>query len=134
MRLSGGRNSNEQRGAAALLTIEDGTAVVATVRRRAAALMAALILIATVGFVVSRSARPAGADTVFASGQIFASVGGSQVYTYDPNSGLYLNSLTDSSNDVANGTLTTTPTDSSRSAARSTNTNGDPGGLLRDRR
>jgi len=76
--------------------------LMSTIQRRAAALMAALILIASVGFVVSRSARPAGADTVFASGQIFASVGGSQVFTYDPTSGLYLNALTDSSLAAAN--------------------------------
>ena len=102
MRLSGARNSNEQRGAAAPTTMDGGTTVVPTIQRRAAALMAALILIASVGFVVSRSAKPAAADTVFASGQIFASVGGSQVYTYDPTSGLYLNTLTDNSNDLAN--------------------------------
>ncbi|MDR3659184.1 MAG: hypothetical protein P4L86_01990, partial [Mycobacterium sp.] len=102
MRLSGARNSSAQRGAVAPTTMDGGTTVVPTIQRRAAAFMAALILIASVGFVVSRSAKPAGADTGFTSGQLFASVGGSQVYTYDPNTGLYLSALTDSSNDVAN--------------------------------
>ena len=101
MRLSGTRNSKGQRGAAAS-TLDGGTIVVPTIQRHAAALMAALILVASVGFVVSRNAKPAAADTVFASGQIFASVGGSQVYTYDPTSGLNLTTLTDNSVNVAN--------------------------------
>ena len=82
--------------------MDGGATTVGAVQRSAAALMAALILVATVGFVVARSAKPAGANTVFASGQVFASVGGSQVYTFDPTSGNFLSALTDNSNDLAN--------------------------------
>ena len=101
MRLSGLRISRESGGAGAP-GMEDGSALVATLQRSAAVVMAALILVATVGVVVARNARPAGADTTFASGQVFASVGGSQVYTFDPTSGNYLSTLTDNSVDIAN--------------------------------
>ena len=45
------------------------------------------------------SAKPAGAATVFAPGQVFASVGGSAVNTYDPTSGNLLNTLNDGTNE-----------------------------------
>ena len=45
------------------------------------------------------SPKKAGADTVSASGQVFASVGFSQVNVYDPSSGDLINTLTDDTNE-----------------------------------
>ncbi len=62
--------------------------------------MAALIVFATVGVALTTGApKPAGASTVFASGQIFASVGTSTVNVYDPTSGNLLDSLVDNTSE-----------------------------------
>ncbi len=53
-----------------------------------------VLLLAGVGTLIS-PAKKAGADTVFSSGQVFASVGFSNVNVYDANSGDLLNTLTD---------------------------------------
>src|ERR1700728_708798 len=65
----------------------------ATWRRMAVALAAVLIL-GCVGILFG-SSSPAGADTVFQSGQVFASVGFSTVNVYDAASGGQVSSLTD---------------------------------------
>ena len=95
MRLSGARNSQGQRVAAAR-TLEGGTTLAHTMQRGIAALMATLILVATMGVVVARSAKPAGADT-FGSGQVFVPYGFGDVDVYD-SSGNYQTSLIDNTN------------------------------------
>ncbi len=70
------------------------------VRHHVAVFMAALIVFATVGVVViARAPQRAGADTVFASGQVFASVGNSTVNVYDPSSGNVLDTLVDNTDE-----------------------------------
>ena len=48
---------------------------------------------------VLTTAKPAGADTVFQSGQVFASVGFSEVNVYDPTSGNQLDPLIDNTDE-----------------------------------
>ncbi len=64
--------------------------------RRVTLALTAILILGCVGVLIS-PAKKAGADgtTTFASGQVFASVGLSQVNVYDPNSGNLLNTLTD---------------------------------------
>ena len=64
--------------------------------RRMALALAAILVLGCVGLLFSPAKR-AGAATVFGSGQVFASVGNSQVNIYDPVSGSYLTTLTDNS-------------------------------------
>ena len=71
----------------------------AATKRIFAAVLAILIVCAT--FAVLAPAKKAGADTtVYQSGQVFASVGFSQVNVYDPGSGDLLNTLTDDTNET----------------------------------
>ena len=62
--------------------------------RRMAVALAAVLTLGCVGIVFG-SSSPAGADTVFQSGQVFASVGFSTVDVYDGASGGQVSSLTD---------------------------------------
>ena len=64
------------------------------VARRSVAVVLATLLLAAVAIVFTPSGA-ARADTVFQSGQVFASVGFSTVGVYDPGSGNLLDSLTD---------------------------------------
>lgn len=60
--------------------------------------LAIVLMLGSLGILLSPS-RPAGADTVFQSGQVFASVGFSQVNVYDAASGSQVTSLTDGTNE-----------------------------------
>jgi hypothetical protein len=98
MRLSVAGASGERRGAAPQ-TIEDGpvrTGVLAATRRHVTTLMAMVILFGTVGVVFASTA--ARADTVFQSGQVFASTGFSEVDVYDASSGNFITPLIDNTN------------------------------------
>ena len=64
--------------------------------RRMALALAVILVLGCVGLLFSPAKR-AGAATIFGSGQVFASVGNSQVNIYDPVSGSYLTTLTDNS-------------------------------------
>ena len=66
--------------------------------RRCTLLVTGVLMLACVGTLIS-SPTKAGADTVTASGQVFASVGNATINVYDQNSGNLLNSLTDSTGD-----------------------------------
>ena len=66
--------------------------------RRIALALSAILVLGCVGIVFG-SSKPAGAATVFAPGQVFASVGGSQVNVYDPSSGDLDNTLNDGTNE-----------------------------------
>src|ERR1700722_2336597 len=66
----------------------------ATIWRRMALVLSAVLVLGCIGIAFG-SSKPAGADTVFAPGQVFASVGGSQVNVYDPTSGSLDNTLND---------------------------------------
>ena len=62
-------------------------------------LLALVLIVGSVGVLLG-SAKPAAADTtVFAPGQVFASVGNSTVNVYDPTSGNLLDSLVDNTNE-----------------------------------
>ncbi len=67
--------------------------------RRMALALSAVLMLGGIGVVLG-SAKPAGAATVFAPGQVFASVGNSQVNVYDPTSGDLLNTLNDGTNEL----------------------------------
>lgn len=86
--------------AALYRTVDGGAALGDLVTRSArcvAVVMATLLLAAvTLVFTPGSSAR---ADTVFQSGQVFASVGFSTVNVYDQNTGNQITSLTDSTNE-----------------------------------
>jgi hypothetical protein len=62
--------------------------------RRIALALAAVLILGCMGILFG-SPSPAGADTVFQSGQVFASVGFSTVNVYDAASGDQVSSLTD---------------------------------------
>ena len=62
--------------------------------RRIALALSAILLLGTIGIAFG-SSKPAGAATVFSPGQVFASIGGSQVNVYDPSSGDLVNTLND---------------------------------------
>ena len=62
--------------------------------RRVTLLVTLVLLVACVATLIS-PAKKAGADTVFSSGQVFASVGFSNVNVYDATSGDLINTLTD---------------------------------------
>ena len=61
-------------------------------------LLALVLVVGSVGVLLG-SAKPAGADTVFQTGQVFASVGNSTVNVYDPSSGNLLDSLVDNTDE-----------------------------------
>ena len=63
--------------------------------RRMALWLAVILVLGSVGLLFTP--KRAGALPVFGSGQVFASVGNSQVNIYDPASGSYLTTLTDNS-------------------------------------
>ena len=58
-----------------------------------------VLILACVGTLISPANKASADTTVFQSGQVFASVGGSMVNVYDQNSGDLVNTLTDSTND-----------------------------------
>jgi hypothetical protein len=94
MRLSNAYSSGDRHG---------GTAVApdfsSSVWRRSTLLFTAVLLLACIGTLIS-PAKKAGADTtVFASDQVFASVGFSAVNVYDPSSGNLISTLTDDTNE-----------------------------------
>ena len=94
MRLSMAHSSGDRHS-----TVEADLDFFRTVGRRATLLVTAVLLLACVGTLVS-PAKKAGADTtVFASEQVFASVGFSTVNVYDPGSGNLINTLTDDTNE-----------------------------------
>src|SRR5271169_4664400 len=78
---------------------EPGPGLFGAVWRNVGALIAALVLLASVGVAFSTTAKPAGADTVFQSDDVFASVGFGGVNVFD-SSGNPLNSLVDNSNAI----------------------------------
>ena len=89
-RVSAGGHTPRQRA-------PDDAATRALRRARGAAwpwLCRAVLILGCVGILFG-SSKPAGADTVFASGQVFASVGNSTVNVYDPTSGDLINTLND---------------------------------------
>src|ERR1700722_1487770 len=76
-----------------------GSDVRAAAWRRIALVLAAVLTLGCVGVAVG-SPKLAGASTVFAPGQVFASVGASQVNVYDPTSGDQVNTLNDGTNEA----------------------------------
>ena len=66
--------------------------------RRMALILAAVLVLGCIGIAFG-SSKPAEAATVFAPGQVFASVGGSQVNLYDPSSGALDSTLNDGTNE-----------------------------------
>ncbi len=101
MRLSGAHDSGKRIGATTL-AMKYGSAsggLLMATRRYASALLATLVLLGTIGAVFVTTAKPARADTVFQSGQVFASVGFSEVDVYDATSGNQISSLIDNTND-----------------------------------
>ena len=93
MRLSMAHSSGDRSGTAAA-----APDLFHTLGRRITLLVTAILMLACVGTLIS-SPKKAGADTVYASGQVFASVGNATVNVYDQNSGDLINSLTDSTGD-----------------------------------
>jgi hypothetical protein len=89
MRLTMAHSSGDQSS-----TVAASPDIFRTLGRRFTLLVTAALVLACVGTLIS-SPKKAGADTVSASGQVFASVGLSQVNVYDPNSGDLINTLTD---------------------------------------
>jgi hypothetical protein len=68
--------------------------------RRLTLLVTLVLVLGCIGTLIS-PAKKAGADTtVYQSGQVFASVGFSQVNIYDPGSGDLINTLTDDTNET----------------------------------
>ena len=92
MRLSIARLSPEQSGSATRSL--DAAWFFGAARRTAATVLATIVVFATIGIVFST--QPARADTTFAKGQVFVSVGFGEVDVYDPASGNQLNALVDS--------------------------------------
>src|ERR1700722_10609466 len=76
-----------------------GSDVRAAAWRRIALVLAAVLTLGCVGVAVG-SPKLVGASTVFAPGQVFASVGASQVNVYDPTSGDQVNTLNDGTNEA----------------------------------
>ncbi len=104
MRLSIGRVSVGGHTASGTADCDDtGTEVFGAAWRRMALALSAVLILGCVGILFS-PAKPAGAagPTTFASGQVFASVGGGTVNVYDPASGNLLNSFTDNSGTTYN--------------------------------
>jgi hypothetical protein len=66
--------------------------------RRMALALSAVLMLGCIGIVFG-SPKPAAAATVFSPGQVFASVGGSQVNVYDPTSGDLVDTLNDGTNE-----------------------------------
>lgn len=75
-----------------------GLDVRAAAWRRIALALSTILVLGSIGIVFG-SSKPAGAATVFSPGQVFASVGGSQVNVYDPTSGDQVNTLNDGTNE-----------------------------------
>ncbi len=67
--------------------------------RRVTLFITAVLILACVGILISPAKKAGASTTVFASGQVFASVGFSNVGVYDPSSGNLLNTLTDDTNE-----------------------------------
>ena len=76
-----------------------GPELFSTVWRRVTLLITAVLILACVGTLLSPAKKAGASTTVFASGQVFASVGFSNVNVYDPSSGNLLNTLTDDTNE-----------------------------------
>ena len=68
-------------------------------RRRMILALALALVLGSVGLLFG-PAKPAGASTVFASGQVFASVGNSAVNVYDPASAKEINTLSDTTGET----------------------------------
>jgi hypothetical protein len=66
--------------------------------RRMALVLSAVLVLGCIGIAFG-SPKPAGAATVFSPGQVFASIGSSQVNVYDPSSGDLVNTLNDGTNE-----------------------------------
>ncbi len=94
MRLSMARSSGDGNGIA-----DAGPELFSTVWRRVTLLVTAVLILACVGTLISPAKKAGASTTVFASGQVFASVGFSNVGVYDPSSGNLLNTLTDDTNE-----------------------------------
>ena len=82
--------------------------------RRIALVLSAILVLGCIG-VVFGSSKPAGAATVFASGQVFASVGSVQVNVYDPTTGNQVNTLNDGTGSLSPAGAPSTPTVTSTS-------------------
>ncbi len=99
MRLSIGRVSAGHTTSGTAHWGDTSDAVHGAVWRRAALGLVAVLILGCVGLLFN-PAKPAGAanpPNPFASGQVFASVGGGTVNVYDPSSGNLLGSMTDNS-------------------------------------
>ncbi len=72
------------------------------IRRRLIVALAVALMLGSAGLLFG-PAKPAGASTVFASGQVFASVGSASVNVYDPSTANQVNTLTDSTGSVLTG-------------------------------
>ena len=72
-------------------------------QRVVSVLLAVLVMASTALVFAGTSAKPAGASTVFASGQVFASVGSASVSVYDPATANQINTLTDSTGSALTG-------------------------------
>lgn len=94
MSLSNARRSSEESSAA--MRSLDAAWVFSAARRTAAIVLATIVVFATIGFVLNT--QQARADTTFATGQVFVSVGFGEVDVYDPASGNQLSALVDSTN------------------------------------
>ena len=73
-----------------------------SVRRRMIVALAVALMLGSAGLLLG-PAKPAGASTVFASGQVFASVGSASVSVYDPATAKENGTLTDSTGSALTG-------------------------------
>ncbi len=95
MRLSRTRVSGPRRADGTGTVTSEALPALALTVRLLASVMAMTIVFATIGIVIAKPGV-SGADTTFASEDIFASVGNSQVQVFDSQSGNVLDTLTDS--------------------------------------
>ena len=103
MRLSIARRSQDGRNGGyehsdGIVAWNDNRSFFGSGLRRLTVLLSLVLLLGSVGVLLG-SAKPAGADTVFQPGQVFASVGFSTVDVFDAQSGNQVTSLTDNTNE-----------------------------------